>query len=402
MRILPILFTSACVFMTGQSLFAQVSINQGNNELFFNDNGQIRSLDNAHRILFRRSENIMEMREFGRIIFSPGATGSQETAKMVITDAGNVGIGTTGPGYPLTIDKEGPLWNSHGKAKYPTIMVNNGNRTGAGIAISDDGGFFDWNDNFITYEPLNDNGLGLRVSHSNFIVDNNIGIGTTNTALKLQISGEYMFQQRLESTGGYSGLFMKSTAATKQLGIHYGSDGASGLGTNTLRFGRYDINGDTYGNGWQGNPVLFDLDAPDGTLILDENGNIGIGTYTPKARLAVNGDILAKKVKVSLTNLPDYVFHASYKLRSLNEVEQYIKHHHHLPEVPSAKEVEKNGLDVGDNQALLLKKIEELTLYEIEQNKKLMQLNEKVSQLEATCNRIKKEKVNNEKRKSKR
>jgi len=101
------------------------------------------------------------------------------------------------------------------------------------------------------------------------------------------------------------------------------------------------------------------------------SGNVGINTTTPKELLSVNGTVLAKKVKVSVTDLPDYVFDEDYQLRTLPEVADYIKQNHHLPEVPSAAEVKKDGLDLGDNQATLLKKIEELTLYAIEQNKKL-------------------------------
>ena len=63
------------------------------------------------------------------------------------------------------------------------------------------------------------------------------------------------------------------------------------------------------------------------------------------------------------------MFHSSYRLRPLSEVERYIQQHHHLPEVPSATEVKQEGLNLGDNQALLLKKVEELTLYIIEMNK---------------------------------
>ncbi|GFO97059.1 hypothetical protein ig2599ANME_1257 [groundwater metagenome] len=74
-----------------------------NRELLFKDNGQIRSLDNNHRILFRRTENKLELREFGDIVFSPGATAGAETAKVVMLGNGNVGIGTTSPGEKLEI-----------------------------------------------------------------------------------------------------------------------------------------------------------------------------------------------------------------------------------------------------------------------------------------------------------
>jgi len=133
-------------------------------------------------------------------------------------------------------------------------------------------------------------------------------------------------------------------------------------------------------------------------------GWVGIGTTSPQSELAVNGTITSKKVKVTLTGWSDYVFNDDYHLRPLNEVERYIQQNHHLPEVPSAEEVKKDGLDVGDNQATLLKKIEELTLYVIEQNKKLEEqyrkqenqnlmldkLNQAVKDLQDENNRLKK------------
>jgi hypothetical protein len=105
-------------------------------------------------------------------------------------------------------------------------------------------------------------------------------------------------------------------------------------------------------------------------------GNVGIGTTDPQGyRLAVNGNAIFAKVKVKdPANWPDYVFQKNYLLRPLSEIEQFIQQYLHLPDVPAAAEVEKNGLDLGDNQSVLLKKIEELTLYLIEQDKKLERL----------------------------
>jgi hypothetical protein len=103
-------------------------------------------------------------------------------------------------------------------------------------------------------------------------------------------------------------------------------------------------------------------------------GQVGIGTTMVNDtgyKLFVETGIRTRKVRVDQTNWPDYVFHKNYQLPSLDDVEQYIKSNSHLPGVPSATEVEKDGLNIGDNQAVLLKKIEELTLYVIEQNKKL-------------------------------
>jgi hypothetical protein len=129
------------------------------------------------------------------------------------------------------------------------------------------------------------------------------------------------------------------------------------------------------------------------------NGNVGVGTSDTKGyKFAVAGEAIFTKVVVKPTgSWPDYVFHANYRLRPLSEVEQYIKQYNHLPEVPSAEEVEKNGLDVGDNQAMLLKKIEELTLYVIEQNKnqqahtqQLQELNQRVGALQQENEQLKK------------
>lgn len=112
------------------------------------------------------------------------------------------------------------------------------------------------------------------------------------------------------------------------------------------------------------------------------SGNIGIGTtLPPQSKLAVNGTITAHKVKVTLTGWADYVFAFDYHLPTLAEVEAYIKLNQHLPDVPSAAEVEKNGLDLGDNQATLLRKIEELTLYMIQQNKEIEKLKKEVTNL---------------------
>jgi hypothetical protein len=101
-----------------------------------------------------------------------------------------------------------------------------------------------------------------------------------------------------------------------------------------------------------------------------DNGNVGIGTTTPGTyKLAVEGTIGARKIKITQEAWADYVFDSCYHLPTLHQVEAYIQQNKHLPEVPSATEVKKDGLDLGDNQAVLLKKIEELTLYIIEQNK---------------------------------
>jgi hypothetical protein len=106
------------------------------------------------------------------------------------------------------------------------------------------------------------------------------------------------------------------------------------------------------------------------------NKNVGIGTANPDEKLTVKGKIHTQEVRVDMSGplVPDYVFASDYKLKSLKEVEDFIAENKHLPEIPSAYEIEKNGLMLAEMNMSLLKKIEEMTLYMIEQNKRIEKL----------------------------
>jgi len=112
-------------------------------------------------------------------------------------------------------------------------------------------------------------------------------------------------------------------------------------------------------------------------------GNVGIGTTsTGIHKLAVEGSIGARRVKVNQTGWADFVFQPDYQLPTLHEIETYIKSNQHLPGMPTAAEVEKEGLDLGETDKKLLQKIEELTLYLIDQQKQLKSQQEQINLLQ--------------------
>ncbi|MCW3103033.1 MAG: large protein [Bacteroidetes bacterium] len=183
------------------------------------------------------------------------------------------------------------------------------------------------------------------------------------------------------------------------MGSAYGADlgyGTSYIGLNASRqSSTWSTGTDTYNNG--GSVIIGDVSGgiafstipvvsggaiqtgiPDATirdntkLYIASAGGVGVNTRNIGAyQLAVNGDIHAKKVVVDLVGWGDFVFYKDYKLKSLKEVESFISKNGHLPEFPTAKEIETNGADLGELLKLQMQKIEELTLYIIEQNKRI-------------------------------
>nr|NQU89975.1 hypothetical protein [Bacteroidota bacterium] len=144
---------------------------------------------------------------------------------------------------------------------------------------------------------------------------------------------------------------------------------------------------DAYGNArWVPQSAIDDGDwTKNGTEILYTDRRVSIGTSGYKDyQLAVAGQIAAHGVKITL-HVPasDYVFEKDYKLKPLTELEDYIHQNKHLPDIPSADEFEENGYNIGEMDDLLLKKIEELTLYTIEQDKLLMELKTQIEVLKS-------------------
>ena len=183
--------------------------------------------------------------------------------------------------------------------------------------------------------------LKIGGSGTSYILGNvGIGIAQPNNSTLLDVNGKVMVR---------SNLYVND--------IMGGNGGDIRIGTNT----------------GAASSTIFMIGGVDATEVMrvNYNRNVGIGTTNPDSKLTVAGNIHAREVKVTVNAgaVPDYVFANDYKLKSLQEVEEYIKQNSHLPEIPSAQEIEKNGLMLAEMNMNLLKKIEELTLHAIAQQK---------------------------------
>ncbi len=122
----------------------------------------------------------------------------------------------------------------------------------------------------------------------------------------------------------------------------------------------------------------------------DTEAKVGIGTTNPNRKLDVNGTIGAKEIIVTETGWSDFVFEEDYELMPLKDLEKSIRENKKLPDIPSEKEVRENGVSLGEMQAKLLQKIEELTLYVIEQHKLLESQKIQISQIKSENEKLKK------------
>nr|WP_315421948.1 hypothetical protein [uncultured Pedobacter sp.] len=236
-------------------------------------------------------------------------------------------------------------------------------RSGFGIHLQQSRQFTFWSTGL---DPL----LSIEGGSGKTYIKGNVGIGTLNPQSKLEIAGA--LNLKYNSNTEY---WLKHTDVNNNMITGFKREG------NSLLVRAFD--GVRFAVGNTEVPV-FNLNA---------NGNVGIDTATPSEKLSVNGKIRAREIKVEAANWPDYVFDKDYKILGLNELDAYISENHHLPDVPSAKEVEANGIALGETNKLLLKKVEELTLYLIEQNKKITAQNLKI---EALDRKIRKQTKNKE------
>ncbi|WP_131535578.1 hypothetical protein [Pedobacter nototheniae] len=195
----------------------------------------------------------------------------------------------------------------------------------------------------------------------------------------------------IQADGGGAGLQLRPAAADHAYIEFY----ARSINP-TARSGWFGYGGPGTNNLW----VENELEGGN-ISILTNKGYIGIDTQTPKEKLSVNGNIRAKEVKVEATGWPDYVFAKNYVLPTLTETEKYINEKGHLPGMPSAKEVESNGLAMSEMFKLQQQKIEELTIYLIESKKEAIQFKSALKELDDQNKALERKVLNMQHKKSK-
>ncbi|MFN0276645.1 MAG: hypothetical protein ACKVPJ_12940, partial [Chitinophagales bacterium] len=296
-------------------------------------------------------------------------------------------IGTTDADYQLTVSGTDEIVTIKGTNPYIS-MENGGVEKGYMRADGNDLTLATYLTNDIGRVVLRANGSDELFVHPTGEVT--VNTGTPYTGFEMGINGDlHVSSQIAIGTTSAVSTAQATMSGTSDVLVIDGTDpyitlrdGDENLGYvqalgEDLRVGIFAANTD--------GRVIFSSNSTT-RMYIDHNGNIVMGgaSTTPKTgyKLNVDGNIVCEELRVEMYPWADYVFDENYRLMSLEELEAYIGQHKHLPNVPSADEIENGGLHVGEMQATMMEKIEELTLYIIELKKQNDALAAKISAME--------------------
>jgi hypothetical protein len=214
---------------------------------------------------------------------------------------------------------------------------------------------YNYDPNAASFHTINIGGLHSLSSGLTILGNGNLGIGNENPEHLLHLKAKNPTLRLESEVNNANGSMIRFTENQLQ-GAYFQYNGD---------LNRFDI-------GMHNAQSSLEQDDTPAISILRGNNHVGIGTTNPgNFRLAVEGTIGAREVKVTLDSWSDFVFNCDYKLKDLEEVEIFINKNKRLPDIPSEKDVIENGVNLGEMDAKLLQKIEELTLYVIEMNKRV-------------------------------
>lgn len=211
-----------------------------------------------------------------------------------------------------------------------------------------------------------------------FPADGSVGIGTLSPSWKLDVRGggvSISGRNSLSSVNGFGNALQLRHSSHAAIVYNPGE-------VTELMFG-FHSNGNFYwgSKAGSGNGFYCMQLNKSGFLMVRERLQVGSKAF-PNYEFSVDGKMAAKEVMVTLSGWPDYVFQQDYRLRPLDELDRYIRHNGHLPGIPKANEVEANGVELGEMNKKLLEKIEELTLYIIDQHQRMDAMGQRLQQLE--------------------
>ncbi len=346
---------------------------------------------------------------YGNVLSQFFLQNGSNTYQLFLRSNGNVGVGTSSPIEKF--DVNGNIRSRNNILADNDITLTGNLQAGNNVSASGNvsGGNLSTSGNLVTVGTSLLNGdvttnNDININNAAAIVqfkinaakkaffqlngdDLRFGTNSSNSAGKVvvRMDGDDIVSFEKSAAGAPLARFLLNGTSKGSIGLNAGGDMILGTGAGSAMVltptggGSLLLNPTNAGNvilSPSGGGDIFMNTTSGGNIYMNPNGQVAIGVSVAAAsgyKLTVSGKVLCEELKVKLrsSGWPDYVFGKDYNLPSLMEVEKFIQQYKHLPNIPTAAEVEENGIEVGDMQKRMMEKIEQLTLYVIELKKEI-------------------------------